>query len=268
MTSKMSQETARKAAVQALRAHLARLEGVPKEAHPALTFGVPALDHHLPHGGLAFGTLHEIAPETEADLPSAFGFLLALLGRMPEQTPLLLLLAAKKLMRCGRPHGAGLNAFGLAPARLTLVEATDEAEALWATEEALRAEGPAAVASVLGGRIDLKTSQRLHHAAREAGLPLLLLRPDGVPPVPTAATRWRIGRTPAARDRFGQIEAWRWRVALERCRNGRPGDWVLEFDHATHRFALAAAVAGASPARCGAAGTTCGGAEAPAVRAG
>ena len=256
----MPHEMARKAAVRELRQQLARLEGVPKGEHAALSFGVPALDHHLPHGGLAFGTLHEIAPATEADLPSAFGFMLALLGRMPEKTPLLLLLAAKKLMRCGRPHGAGLNAFGLAPARLTLVETTDEAEALWATEEALRAEGPAAVASVLGGKVDLKTSQRLHHAAREAGLPLLLLRPDGIAPVPTAATRWRIGRASATRDRFGLVTAWRWNVALERCRNGRPGDWVLEFDHATHRFALAAAVAGASTTRCGAAGTTCCGA--------
>ena len=251
---------AREATVRALRQHLARLEGVPKGEIGALPFGVPALDRHLPHGGLAFGTVHEIAPAAEADLPAAFGFLLALLGRLPQQTPLLLVLSLRKLTRCGHPHGAGLNALGLDPARLTLVETADEAEALWATEEALRAEGPAAVASALGGKVDLKASQRLHHAAREAGLPLLLLRPEGSTPVATAATRWRIATAPGGRDRFGLIAGWRWRVALERCRNGRPGDWMLEFDHATHRFALAAAVAGASPARCGAAGATCGGA--------
>ncbi len=235
-----------------LRRHLARIEGVPDNEDGCLPFGLSALDAHLPQKGLAFGAVHEIAPADEADLPAAFGFLLALLGRMPGRTPLLLVLAAKKLARCGQPHGHGLNAVGLDPARLTLVTTRDETDALWATEEAVRSRGPAAVASVLGGKLDLKASQRLLHVARDARLPLLLLQPGGGS-VPTAATRWRIAAAPGARDRFGMLAGWRWRVALERCRNGRPGDWMLEFDHATHRFGLAAAVAGAPLARGGAA---------------
>ena len=245
---KAASNAARKAAVRALRQQLARMEGVPKDETRALPFGVSALDRHLPHGGLAFGTVHEITSGTEADRPAAFGFLMALLGRLPDRTPLLFVHTAKTFARTGSPHGHGLHGLGLDPARLRLVEAADEAEALWATEEALRAEGPVAVASALGGRIDLKTSQRLHHAAREAGLPLLVLRPERTSPVPTASTRWRIAAAPGPRDRFGLLAGWRWRVALDRCRNGRPGDWVLEFDHVTHRFALAAAVAGASQA--------------------
>ena len=237
--------------VDALRRLLAHLEGVPHDGGGALPLGLPALDSRLPGGGLAFGTVHEIAPDAAADLPAAFGFLLALLGRMPREAgPLLLVLSAKKLARCGRPHGAGLAALGLDPARLTLVETLDEAEALWATEEAIRARGPAAVAAALGGKLDLKASQRLSHAAREASVPLLLLRPEGAGAVMTAATRWRIGAAPGVRDRFGLLAGWRWRVALERCRNGRPGEWMLEFDHATHRFGLAAAMAGVSLA-CG-----------------
>jgi protein ImuA len=55
-------------------------------------------------------------------------------------------------------------------------------------------------------------------------------------------TRWRIGAAAAARDRFGLITRWQWRVKLERCRNGRPGEWLVEFDHA-YRFSLAAAMA-------------------------
>ena len=236
--------------VEDLRRKLARIEGTADAAEGRLPFGLPALDDRLPHGGLAFGAVHEIAPADEADLPAAFGFLLALLGRMPGRTPLLLVLASKKLARCGQPHGHGICTLGLDPARLILTATADQTEALWTTEEAMRSRGPAAVACALGGRLDLKASQRLLHAARDARLPLLLLRPDGKS-VPTATTRWRIGTVPGPRDRFGMLSGWRWRVALERCRNGRPGDWMLEFDHATHRFGLAAAVAGASLARGG-----------------
>jgi len=238
--------------VAGLRRSLARLEGLPDAKEHGLSLGLEALDTHLPEGGLAFAAVHEIAPADEADLPAAFGFLAALLARMPGTAPLLLVLSARKLARCGRPHGHGLTSLGLDPARLILVETANETEALWATEEAVRAEGPAAVAAALSGKLGLKASQRLLHAARDARVPLFLLRAAGES-VPTAATRWRIGAAPAPRDRFGTFTGWRWRVTLERCRNGRPGEWVVEFDHVTHRFGLAAAMAGASLARCGAA---------------
>ncbi len=235
-----------------LRRRLARMEGLADDGDGYLPFGLPALDEHLPQGGLVFGAVHEIAAASDADLPAAFGFLLALLARMPGRAPLLLILASRKLARCGAPHGHGRAGLGLDPSRLILVETANETEALWATEEAVRARGPAAGAAALGGRLDLKASQRLLHAARDARLPLLLLRAGGESVV-TATTRWRIGASRGARDRFGMLSGWRWHVALERCRNGCPREWNVEFDHATHRFGLAAPMAGAPLARSGAA---------------
>jgi protein ImuA len=175
-------------------------------------------------------------------LPTAFGFLAALLGRMPREGPLLLVMSARGFARNGRPYGHGLNALGLDPARLILVETEDRIQTLWALEEALRSRAPAAVAGVVDD-LDLKTSQRLHHAARETGLPLLLLRSARMLETSVAATRWRVGAAEAARDRFGLITGWRWRLTLERCRNGRPGEWVVEFDHVSHCFSLAPALA-------------------------
>jgi protein ImuA len=208
----------------------------------ALPFGLAALDAHLPQGGLTVGALHEIAPQTPADTPAAFGFLAALLAhvsRMPAGRPVLLVGGVPDH---GRPYGHGLQGFGLDPARLILVETVNDKQALWAMEEALRARVPAAVAGTIG-KLDLKTSQRLHLAAGDAGLPLLLLRPAQANEASAAATRWRVGSAEAARDRFGLIAGWRWKVSLERCRNGRPGEWLVEFDHGAHRFSLAAPLA-------------------------
>ena len=159
----------------------------------------------------------------------------------------------------GRLHGHGLNALGLDPARLILVETAHRKETLWAMEEAVRSAAPAAVVGVID-TLDLKLSQRLHLAATDAGLPVFLLRP-APPTLPSpasgggwgggsaAATRWRIGPAPAARDRFGLVTQPRWHLQLERCRNGRPGEWVVEYDHVAHRFSLAAALADFSRAR-------------------
>lgn len=226
--------------VAALRRALPRLEGFSAKALP---LGVPAIDRYLPQGGLAFGAVHEIGPESASDTGAAFGFVLSLLARMPREGPVLLVVSPRGLARCGRPYGRGLNALGLDPARVLLVEAANERDALWAIEEALRSGAPTAVAGAIGKSLDLRASQKLQLAARSTGVPLILLRPGGATESTAAATRWRIGAAGAARDRFGLVTGWRWRLWLERCRNGRPGNWLVEWDHAAHRFRLVAGLA-------------------------
>jgi hypothetical protein len=171
--------------------------------------------------------------------------------RLPRVPPLLFVMPAHGLRPYrphGRLHGHGLNALGLDPARLILVETAHRKETLWAMEEAVRSAAPAAVVGVID-TLDLKLSQRLHLAATEAGLPLFLLRPAPTLESSAAATRWRVGTAAAARDRFGLVTQPRWHLQLERCRNGRPGEWVVEYDHVAHRFSLAAALADFSRAR-------------------
>ncbi len=228
----------------------------------ALPFGLAALDSCLPDGGLAGGALHEVVPETEAALPSAFGFIAAILAHISVNSPpptslhsgarkrgpgggrekVFLVMPAYGRRRYGRLSGHGLNGLGLDPARLILVETAHRNDTLWAIAEALRSAAPLAVAGMID-RLDLKLSQKLHLAAGDAGLPLLLLRPAQTLEASAAATRWRIGAAPAARDRFGMHARPRWHLQLERARNGRPGEWVVEYDHVAHRFSLAAALA-------------------------
>jgi protein ImuA len=228
----------RAAVVEELRRLLPHLESAGGAAR-VLPLGLDAVDTHLPHGGLAVGALHEVAPQAHGDTAGAFGFLVALLGRfLPTTRPVLLIASHRALADHGRPHGHGLQQLGLDPARLILVETHNDQQTFWALEEALRSRAPAAVGGA-AVRLDLKTSQRLHLAAGDAGLPLWLLRPAQADDASAAATRWRIGTAEAARDRFGLLARTRWRARLERCRNGRPGEWLVEFDHAAYRFSLA-----------------------------
>jgi protein ImuA len=245
-TPDLSMARQRTVVLDELRRLLPRIERL----HKTLPLGLAALDSHLPEGGLACGALHEIVPEAEGATAAAFGFIAAILARLPRTDPLIVVMPAYGRHPHGRLHGHGLNALGLDPACLILVETAHRKATLWAIEEALRSAAPVAVAAFID-ILDLKLSQRLHLAATDAGLPLFLLRPAPSLESSAAATRWRIGTAEAARDRFGLVTRPRWHLHLERCRNGRPGQWVVEYDHVAHRFSLAAALAG--PARaCGA----------------
>jgi protein ImuA len=234
--------------VDELRRLLPRLSEAAGEAR-ALSFGEPVIDAQLQQRGqergLAFGALHEVVPAHPEDTPSALGFMMALLGRLPRHETMLFVTPSRWLARYGLPYGHGLGGLGLNPGRVIFTQTADDKQTLWAIEEALRASALAAVAGVADA-LDLKTSQRLQFTAREAGLPLLILRPSKTLEASAATTRWRVGAAEAARDRFGLVTGWRWRLRLERCRNGRGGEWVVEFDHVAHRFSLVATLAGSA----------------------
>jgi protein ImuA len=264
-----------------LRGLLARQAGWREDVNATLPFGLAAFDSHLPNGGLTCGALHEIVPTTQAARPAAFGFVVAILAQLsssygagladgertdahclphgfqngfPNGPPygterrIVFVMPAHALRQCGRLFGHGLNSLGLNPRRAILVETAHWQDSLWALLEALRSAAPQAVAGMID-RLDLKTSQKLHLAAAEAALPLLLLRPSQTLESSAAATRWRIDAAAGARDRFGSYARARWQVQLERCRNGRPGEWVVEYDHVAHRFSLVAALADLSLSR-------------------
>ena len=228
-----------------------RLSAGDPRPRPVLPLGVAAIDAHLPGGGLPLGPPHEIAPAEPEDGAAALGFALALCARHLAREPGEALIAAASGQPL--PYGHGLVALGIDPGRMLLLEAGGDAAVFRALEAALQAGALAALLGLVADGLPLKPGRRLHLAAEGAAPPLLLiLRPAGAGRPNGAATRWRIASAPAARDRFGCIVGPCWRTRLERCRNGRGGEWVLEWDHAAHRLHLPDPLAGDAAAAGGA----------------
>ena len=232
----------------------------------AAPLGAPALDAHLPGGGLPLGGLHEIeGGRAEWDDGAATGFCAGLLVRLLD--------AAPEPGRGNKPvlwvspwrdlYAPGLKAFGLDPGRLIQVRAGSEADVLWAMEEGLRCARLAAVV----GEIDTLArgpGRRLQLAAEAGGVTAFALRRGLRPARPAregssaAVTRWRVEADAISggqgADGLGVRESGRsparprWRVELLRCRGAAPGQWCLEWDDAAGGFAVAAALRDRPPA--------------------
>lgn len=185
----------------------------PPEDRALVSLGSADLDAFLPWGGLPSDGLHEVCGN------GAFGWAAALAGRaLAERQGDMFFLGPPSLFGLYPP---GLQRFGITPDRVLIGEAKAEKERLWALEEALRSGCFAAVLTVADSR-DLTVSRRLHLAA-EAGesMALLLCRTGGAS---AALTRWDVA--PIAGD--GKP---RWRVSLQRCRGGRPAEFIAGWEH-------------------------------------
>jgi len=225
------------AAISELRARIAGIEGGGTR-HAAIPFGLPAIDGHLPGGGLAGGALHEVAGSRElADDAAATMFLAGILARVPG--PVFWCLRWRDLFAPALGHA------GLDPDRVIHVEAGDDVHVLLAMEECLRHPGLAGVVGEVG-RLSLTASRRLQLAAGESGVPAFVFRraspvgqrADGG----AAVTRWRIRAAPGEALDMPGLARPRWHVALERARGAETHEWIVEACDAQGRLALPAAL--------------------------
>lgn len=203
--------------------------------------------------------LHELKPASYGDMPAAIGFALGLLRLQCQaaarrgEVSLLWCLTETQLKEWGAPYAPGLIRFGLDPGALLVVKTRTAKDAAWVLEEALKS---GALAGLLGqAEIERPVmARRLGLAAKQGGLPLLLLPGDAAAGgLPGSLTRWRIAAEsspPSSLD--GRAPgAFAVRLALERAPGNPPQrSWRLEWhkligeaqqerQHATYRFRLA-----------------------------
>jgi len=245
---------------QKLRQRITEQERRTLESWPSVSLGAPALDHKLPGGGLAAGTLHEFLPATPGDLAALAGFSLGVLAQLLRvQTGFVLLaLPGFHAFREGAFYPVGLTALGCDPDRLVQLRAPKGENVLWAMEEGLENPALAAVVGVLPNNdraYDFTASRRLAMRAAASGVTALLIRSQRTPGNATAAqTRWRIAAAPSeeqpwAGGRMPGLGAPQWQVQLTKSKNGALGEWRVRWDDETFSFRLAAVLADRAASR-------------------
>ncbi len=223
-----------------LRQRLLALQRAPGIKHDpgSQPLRIPAIDTVL-GGGFIRGALHEIAAAGEAHLPAAAGFASGVARRSAAPSPRLFWITEDMgLVESGAPHGAGLDAFGLAPERLVMVSTAHRRDLLWAMEEALHCRTiDAVIGEIRTGGIDSVAVRRLSLAAAESGALALLLRATPPSDASTAATRWIVGAAPSAAAHGS--DAPRYAAQLVRNRRGPVGSWILEWSDSDEQLILA-----------------------------
>jgi protein ImuA len=238
------------AALRSLRRAVAEIEGSDLSALEAggrvLPLGVEAIDAAL-GGGLALGTLHELAPTTPLHLGAAAGFALTLAARASGRKRTLWIQPDFAGYEAGSLYGPGLTAIGLPMEWLLLLRVARPVDALWAMEEALKSRVLASVIAELtedGAAADLTATRRLALAARDGGGVGILLRHRISPEPSAAATRWDIAASPSRSDSFGGLGRTTFTLSLVKNRRGPLGRWTIEWDHHERVFSpLSLAVA-------------------------
>lgn len=241
------------AAIEEGRSHTGTLDepAALQEETRRLALGVEAFDARI-EGGLPLLGLSELRAARTVDAGAATGFALAaallVRERVRPERPILWISECEAGREAGLVHAAGLVSFGLEPQALVVAHPRRVEEALWVAEAALQTEAFAAIIMEVRGnpaKFGLTESRRLHLKARQAGLPLLLLRQAGEEEASSAHLRLLVEAAPAANRRMGGFTATgtighpAFRITVEKSRNPAPFVFVMEWNPDERQFSPA-----------------------------
>jgi protein ImuA len=122
-----------------------------------------------------------------------------------------------------------LFSFNIEPSRVLFIDLKREKELLWTMEEALKSEALSAVVGEIP-EVSFIASRRLQLAVEKSRVTGFLLRTNPKNLTTTACvTRWQITSLPGDPGEMPGVGFPRWKVKLEKVRNGQPGEWIVEW---------------------------------------
>ncbi|MEW4453662.1 hypothetical protein AB1L30_13395 [Bremerella sp. JC817] len=203
--------------IDQLNAQLREMERSRPASRETVSCGCRALDRMLPREGLLRGSLIEWLAEGAG---SGAQYLALTAARQACRAGQTLVIVDSSARRGSTLYSPALSGMGLDLNRIVLVRPTDEKQALWSLEQALRCP---AVGAVLGfpRQMDSYAYRRLQLAAEQSDGLGLLVRPSEVRGSPSwAELRWQVSPRPTACG-------WGLHVELLRCR-GYLGDGKVD----------------------------------------
>lgn len=222
----MVQQNSKKEIISQLQKEIYLLQGFkPAPTGTTGNVGLGAIEAAFPNAVFPKNATHEFLTLVPEDAAACNGFIAGILHALMQHGGACLWISASRNL-----FPPSLKLFGVEPHRIIFVDLQQEKDVLWATEEALKCEGLAAVVAEVR-EMGLTASRRLQLAVEKSGVTGLILRNDASRLSTTACvTRWQIKPISSQlKDGMPGVGFPRWNVELLKVRNGNPGKWDIEW---------------------------------------
>jgi protein ImuA len=213
--------------ISRLQKDILRWQGfAPPATDKATGLGLGPLEEAFPNGVFPTAAVHELLCPSPEHAAATGGFMAGILSLLMRKGGACLWISRRR-----RLFPPALQAFNVLPDRVVFIDVQREKEVLWATEEALKCEGLAAVIAEVQ-ELSFAQSRRLQLAVEGSRVTGFVLRNEAAKPgTNTCVARWQVTPMPGkiTDEAMPGLGFPHWEVQLLRVRNGNPGSWQLSW---------------------------------------
>lgn len=214
-----------KSLIQALQKEVLSIQNYKRSFSDRLSIGLEYIEAAFPTNTFPIGNIHEFVSQTSTSAASTVGFIAGLASKLLKPQDTCVWVSVNR-----KTFPATIQHFGINPEQVLFADVSKPKDALWAIEETLKCD---AVSIVMGeiSELSFTESRRLQLAVENSNVTGLIHRhkPRAENTV-ACVTRWKIQPLPSRLDDgLPGVGYPRWRVNLQKVRNGKPGTWDLEW---------------------------------------
>lgn len=211
--------------IERLQKQILALQGNQKQSEELGTLGLGSMESAFPGKVFPRGAVHELLSLNSESQSSTNGFIAVVIGKLMQQGGCCIWISTRRKL-----FPPALKSFGVDPERMLFVDAWRLKDALWTIEEALKCT---AVTAVVGevSELSFNDSRRLQLAVEQSKVTGFIHRnmPRQTNTV-ACVTRWKISPVISKlSDLIPGVGFPRWDVQLLKVRNGKPGNWVIQY---------------------------------------
>lgn len=208
-----------------LKKDILALQGYRPSVHAQYKIDLGTINHTFPGSTFPLGVNHEFICNSNESITASSGFIAGILSTLLKKDGAALWISSSQLV-----FPPSLVSFGIEPSQIIFIHLQNQKHILWTLEEALKCEG---LTAVVGGisSIDLTASRRLQLACEQSRVTGFLLRNTIKQLNTTACTcRWQIHQLKSeTTEGLPGVGFPRLKVELLKVRNGKPGEWEMEW---------------------------------------
>lgn len=202
-------------------------KSLPGPGEKIMPLGLGAIETAFPGQTFPRGAIHELISNTSENAACTSGFIAVILGKLMQKGGPCLWISTVPRRRLFAP---ALKNFGPDPDRIFFMDTVKPVDTLWAIEEALKCNAVSAVVGELS-ELSFNDSRRLQLAVEQSRVTGFIhrFRPKAENSV-ACVSRWKI--SPLSSVAPGGLPGPgfpRWNVQLSKVRNGRPGEWQVQW---------------------------------------
>ncbi len=186
------------------------------------------IKEHFPFGIFPREAVHEFVYTNAEDVAVTNGFIGGLVSTCIPAKGVVIWISSKPTV-----FPAVLQWFNIEPSEVIFIHPANERELLWVTEEALKCDGLRAVVAELKS-LSFTHSRRLQLAVEKSKTTGFVLTSSIKTTTNACVSRWRITSLPSEQHQgLPGVGFPTWNVELLKMRNGKPGQWKVEWaaDH-------------------------------------
>jgi protein ImuA len=218
--------------IEQLRRDMLLLQGYKAVSLPAEQEVINGpIRYAFPNHTFRLAAIHEFICSGKEDGAASVGFISGILSALMNKGGTCCWVTADPMI-----FPPAYKQFGIDPSSILFIRAPKTNDIPWLIEEILKSSAVVAVVAEIR-EIGFKESRRFQLAAEQTGITGFMLRNNPKNLATCAATRWKIKSLKSDTSTYlPGISYPRWNVELLKVRNGKPGNWELEWKAGTFNY--------------------------------